>query len=81
MGFLDKLLGRGKEAAQDAGDTAEKYGDKAMDAGKDVGDKAEEGFDDVKSRVSGEGESEVAQSEQRLDEVRDDTARNEGRIP
>jgi hypothetical protein len=70
MGFLDKLLGRGKEAAQDVGDVA-----------KDVGDKAEEGFDEAKSRVTGEEESEVTQSEQRLDEVRDETARNEGRIP
>jgi hypothetical protein len=70
MGFLDKLLGRGKEAAQDVGDVA-----------KDVGDKAEKGYEDVKERISGEGESEVAQSEQRLDEVRDEAARNEGRMP
>jgi hypothetical protein len=75
MGFLDKLLGRGKEAAQDVGDVA-----------KDVGDKADQGYDDVKERVTGEGESEagqsdIAQSEQRLDEVRDEAARNEGRIP
>jgi hypothetical protein len=70
MGFLDKLLGRGKEAAEDVGDAA-----------KDVGGKADEAFDDVKSRVTGEGESDVAQSEQRLDEVRDEAARNEGRMP
>jgi hypothetical protein len=70
MGFLDKLLGRGKEAAQDVGDTT-----------KDVGDKAEQAYEDVKERGTGEGESEVAQSEQRLDEVRDEAARREGKIP
>jgi|Tabmets5t2r1_1033131.scaffolds.fasta_scaffold118668_2 hypothetical protein len=70
MGFLDKLLGRGKEAAQDVGD-----------ATKDVGDEAEQAYEDVKERGTGEGESEVAQSEQRLDEVRDEAARREGKIP
>ena len=31
MGFLDKLLGRGKDAAETVGDTAKDMGDKAMD--------------------------------------------------
>jgi hypothetical protein len=71
MGFLDRLLGRGKDAAESAGDAV-----------KDVGDKAEEAFDDAKSRVSGEDEgSEVAQSEERLDNVRDQALRDEGRMP
>lgn len=71
MGFLDRLLGRGKDAAESAGDAA-----------KDVGDKAEEGFDDAKDRVSGDDEgSEVTQSEERLDNVRDQALRDEGRMP
>jgi hypothetical protein len=71
MGFLDRLLGRGKEAAESAGDAA-----------KDVGDKAEEAFDEAKSRVTGEDEgSDVAQSEERLDNVRDQALRDEGRMP
>lgn len=79
MGFLDRLFGRGKEAADTAGDTM-----------KDVGEKAKEEFDEAKDRITGdeapetppasEG-SEVTQSEQRLDEVRDQAARDEGRLP
>lgn len=67
MGFLDKLLGRGKEAAQDVGETA-----------KDLGDKAKDAFDDAK----GDDEvSETGQAEQRLDDARDQALRDEGRMP
>jgi len=54
MGFLDKLLGRGKDAAQDVGDTAKDVGDKATDGASDAGDKAKDAFDDTKSHVSGD---------------------------
>jgi hypothetical protein len=70
MGFLDRLLGRGKEAAESAGDAV-----------KDVGDKPEEAFDEAKERVTGEEGSEVTQSEERLDNVRDQALRDEGRMP
>ena len=74
MGFLDKLLGRGKDTAESAGDAA-----------KDVGNKAEEVFDETKSRVTGDDApsetSEVTQSEQRLDEARDQVVRDEGPQP
>jgi len=53
MGFLDKLLGRGKDAADTVGDAAKDMGGKAADAGDDVGQKAEEAFDEPKSRVTG----------------------------
>jgi|Tabmets5t2r1_1033131.scaffolds.fasta_scaffold01948_6 hypothetical protein len=79
MGFLDRLLGRGKEAAESAGDTA-----------KDLGENAKEEFEEAEDRVTGdetpeapqasEG-SEVSQAEQRLDDVRDQAARDEGRMP
>ena len=86
MGFLDRLLGRGKEAAETAGDAAKDVGEKAKDVASDVGDKAEESFGEAKERVSGgdegaEGESDVTQAEQRLDDVRDQTLRDEGRMP
>jgi hypothetical protein len=80
MGFLDKLLGRGKEAADTAGDAV-----------KDVGEKAKEEFDEAKDRVTGGDEapaappaaegSEVTQSEERLENVRDQALRDEGRMP
>ena len=41
MGFLDKLLGRGKEAAQE---TPARTWSKGMDAADDVGQKAEDVF-------------------------------------
>jgi hypothetical protein len=77
MGFLDKLLGRSKDVA----DTA---GDKAMDMAKEAGDKAEDLYGEAKSRVTGEGEdagSSLDQAEARLDEARDQAAKDEGRIP
>lgn len=82
MGFLDRLLGRGKEAAESAGDTAKEAGDKSKDVASDVGDKAEETFDDAKDQVTGEEEgSELTQSEERLDNARDQALRDEGRMP
>jgi hypothetical protein len=67
MGFLDKLLGRGKEAAEDVGETA-----------KDLGDKGKDAFD----RDKGDDEpSETGQAEQRVDNVRDQALRDEGRMP
>ncbi len=87
MGFLDKLLGRGKDAAESAGDVAQDVGEKTKDVASDVGDKAQEGYEEAKSRISGdegsEGspESDVTQSEQRLDDVRDQAMRDEGRMP
>jgi hypothetical protein len=60
MGFLDRLLGRGKEAAQDVGETA-----------KDLDD-GDQGDDEL---------SETGQAEQRLDNVRDQALRDEGRMP
>ncbi len=71
MGFLDKLFGRGKDAAQST-----------ADATKDAGSKAQETVDDATSRVTGEDDlSDVGQSEQRLDNVRDQALRDEGRMP
>jgi hypothetical protein len=84
MGFLDKLLGRSKEAADTAGDKAMEYGDKAVDMAKEGGEKAEDLYGDAKSRVTGEGDdaaSQVDQAEAGLDEARDQTAKDEGRIP
>lgn len=69
MGFLDKLLGRGKEGA-----------DKAGDAMKDVGAKAEDVFDD-KPRMSGEGESKADEAEPAVDQARDDAPGGGGRTP
>jgi hypothetical protein len=78
MGFLDKLLGRSKGAAESVGNAAE-----------DVGDKAKEGFEEAKDRVTGderdpgvdEGGSDLSQAEQRLDNARDQALREEGRLP
>lgn len=82
MGFLDKLLGRGKDAAQDVGDKAQDLGEKTKDVASDAGDKAKDTFDDAKSHVSDEDDvSETEQAEQRLDNVRDQTLRDEGRMP
>lgn len=82
MGFLDKLLGRGKDAAQDAGDVAKDVGEKTKDVASDAGDKAKDAFDDAKSHVSEDDDvSETGQAEQRLDDVRDQALRDEGRMP
>jgi len=62
MGFLDKLLGRGKDAAESAGDTAKDRGDEVASSGED----------DL---------SETGQAEQRLDDVRDQVLKDEGRTP
>jgi hypothetical protein len=67
MGFLDKLFGRGKEK-----DESEEAKDRI--SGGDEPPKAPE------TPPAPEG-SEVTQSEQRLDEVRDQAARDEGRMP
>ncbi|HWB56109.1 MAG TPA: hypothetical protein VG479_04145 [Gaiellaceae bacterium] len=67
MGWLDKLLGRGEDAASKAkdmgGDAAHKTGDMAGDAGhkaEDVGhdamDAGEKGVDEVKERLPGGSE-------------------------
>jgi hypothetical protein len=56
MGFLDKLLGRGKDAAETTGDTAKDMGGKAGDVADDVGQKAEDMFDETKARVTGDDE-------------------------
>ena len=56
MGFLDKLLGRGKDAAETTGDTAKDMGGKAVDATEDVGHKAEDVFGEAKSHVTGDDE-------------------------
>jgi len=68
MGFLDKLLGRSKE-------TAESVGDSAKDTASDVSDTAKDALD------GDEGESDVTENEQRLDDVRDQVMRDEGRMP
>lgn len=81
MGFLDRLLGRGKDAAESAGDAAKDAGSKVADVASDVGDKAEEAFDEAKERISGDEGSDVTQAEQRLDDVRDQTPRDQGRTP
>ena len=75
MGFLDKLLGRSKETAEGVGESAKDMGDKAMDTASDLGDKTQDAFD------RDEGVSDVTESEQRLDDVRDQTMRDEGRMP
>jgi hypothetical protein len=67
MGFLDRLLGRTKEAGRDvtetvgnAADKAEDVAgdvvDKAEDVADDAMDKAEDVADDVKDRVTGSDE-------------------------
>jgi hypothetical protein len=67
MGWLDKLLGRGEDAASKAkdvgGDAADKTGDMAGDAGhkaQDVGgdamDAGEKGVGEVKERLPGGSE-------------------------
>jgi hypothetical protein len=56
MGFLDKLLGRGKDAAETTGDTAKDMGGKAADTAGDAGQKAEDMFDETKARVTGDDE-------------------------
>jgi hypothetical protein len=66
MGWLDKLLGRGEDAASKAKDVAEegahKAGDmggdaahKAEDVGHDAVDAGEKGVDEVKERLPGGG--------------------------
>lgn len=79
MGFLDKLLGRSKDAAQDAGDAAKDVGGKVGDTADDAGDKAKDTFDGAKSHVA--GESDTSQSEDRLDDVGGQVAKDEGRTP
>jgi hypothetical protein len=46
-----------------------------MDTASDVGDKAKDAFD------RDEGESEITEAEQGLDDVRDQAMRDEGRMP
>jgi hypothetical protein len=64
MGWLDKLLGRGEDAASKAkdagGDVVDKAGDmggdvaqKAQDVGQDATDAGEKGVDEVKERLPG----------------------------
>jgi hypothetical protein len=74
MGFLDKLLGRSKETAGDLGGSAKDAGDAAADAAPDLGE-TKDAFD------RDEGASEATEAEQRLDSVRDQTLRDEGRMP
>jgi hypothetical protein len=56
MGFLDKLLGRTKQATDDAGEKAGSLGDKAEDAGEKAWDKgtdaAGDTADEAKDTVS-----------------------------
>ena len=73
MGFLDKLLGRNKETAEGVGESAKDTGEKTMAA--DPGNTTTDPLD------QDEGVSDVTESEQRLDEVRDQTMRDEGRMP
>ena len=75
MGFLDKLLGRSKETAEGVGESAKNTGDQAMDASSDPGDTTKDALD------RDEGVSDVTESEHHLDEVRDQTMRDEGRMP
>jgi hypothetical protein len=56
MGFLDRLLGRTKEAGRDVTETVGNAADKAEDVAGDVVDKAEDVADDVKDRVTGSDE-------------------------
>ena len=77
MGFLDKLLGRGKEAAQDVGDAGKDVGSKGMDAADDVGQKAEDVFGEGKDRVTGEDEP----ADEQLHNVRDQALKDEGKTP
>jgi hypothetical protein len=74
MGFLDKLLGRSKETTEDLGGSAKDAGQAAADAAPDLGETK-----DALDRD--EGASEVTEAEQRLDSVRDQTLRDEGRMP
>lgn len=86
MGFLDKLLGRSKETAEGVGESAKDTGEKAMDTASDVGDKAKDTASDLGDKTQDaldrdEGVSDVTESEHHLDEVRDQTMRDEGRMP
>jgi hypothetical protein len=67
MGWLDKLLGRGEDAASKAkdagGDAMDKAGDmggdaaqKAKDVGQDAMDAGEKGVGEVKERLPGGSE-------------------------
>ena len=67
MGWLDKLLGRGEDAASKtkdvaeegahkAGDMAGDAADKAGDLGHDAMDAGEKGVDEVKERMPGGSE-------------------------
>jgi len=54
MGFLDKLLGRGKDAAESAGDTAQDLGDEAhVSSDDDLSEtgQAEQGPDDIRDQA------------------------------
>ena len=67
MGFLDKLLGRSKEAADDAGGMAKDVGDKGMDMAQDAGEMAKEGGE---KGVFLEGERQALRAlSQRIDQV------------
>ena len=70
MGFLDKLLGRGKDAAESAGDASKDAGSKAADVG-----------DEAKEPISGDEGSEGSDVTQAEDNVRDQARRDEGRMP
>jgi len=73
MGWLDKLLGRGKDAASQAADTA-------GDAARSVQDKAEDAYSGAKERVSGDSETEIAEDKPAAD-AGEQPAEMEGRIP
>jgi hypothetical protein len=66
MGFLDKLLGRDKEAAESTPPASTPQATAEDEA--PAAPEAAEG-------------SEVTQSEQRLDNIRDQALRDEGRMP
>ncbi|HXV34959.1 MAG TPA: hypothetical protein VD769_13205 [Gaiellaceae bacterium] len=72
MGFLDKLLGRSKDVAGSVTESAQDMGDKAAGA---VSPDGREAFE------LDEGESQVTESEHRLDDVRDQVLRDEDRMP
>jgi F0F1-type ATP synthase membrane subunit b/b' len=51
MGFLDRLLGRSKEEAEDVGQKAEEMGQKAEEMGKSGAERAEGMAGEAKSEV------------------------------
>ena len=65
MGFLDKLLGRSKDAAETAGDKTTEYGDKAADTAKEYGETGSGAGRGVRRQGRGRGQGRRREGEGR----------------